>query len=69
MCNTLVDNDIRKSVCGTRNRCEVFRGVFTEFDLISSSKHPSPGGEEELRFLTCVDCDAADAVYTLLKKR
>lgn len=55
MCNTKVANELRQGTYGSGNRCEVFPGVYTEYDLL-----PGP--------LTCFDCDVADAIYTLLSK-
>lgn len=54
MCNTKVANELRQGMSGDGNRCEVFPGVCTEYDLSSP--------------LSCFDCDVADAVYTLLSK-
>lgn len=55
MCNTKIANEIRQGAFGLGNRCEVMRGIYTEFDLL-------PGA------LTYADCDVADAIYTLYKK-
>jgi len=62
MCNTKISNELRLGMCGAGNRCEVFRGVYTEYDLLPAS------AEAEPRPLSCFDCDVADAVYTLLSK-
>jgi len=62
MCNTKVANELRQGKCGAGNRCEVFRGVYTEYDLLPTSV------EDEPRPFSCFDCDVADAVYTLLSK-
>lgn len=55
MCNTKIANEIRQGTFGQGNRCEVMRGVYTEFDLLPEA-------------LTYADCDVADAIYTLLSK-
>jgi len=62
MCNTKVANKLRQGVCGAGNRCEVFQGVYTEYDLLPASAEAGP------RPLSCFDCDVADAIYTLLSK-
>lgn len=54
MCNTKVANELRQGKSGDGNQCEVFPGVYTEYDLSAP--------------LSFADCDVADAIYTLLSK-